>query len=60
MYVGRNFKVVESFSIFDKNMTCSCFSEDKLYCWMWFREPVIGVMNQIKVKKTLMKYFKEI
>ena len=60
MYVGKNYKVTESFGIFYENMVCSCFSEDELYCWMWFKNPVIGMVHQIKVRKTLMNYFKEI
>ena len=59
MYIGRNYRVLEAFSIFKEGMACSCFQEDETYCWLWFREPVIGVMHQIKVSKKLMVHFKE-
>ena len=59
MYVGKNYRVLETFSIFTKGMSCSCFSEDDIYCWLWFREPIVGIMHQVKLKKDLMKYFKE-
>lgn len=60
MYVGRNYKIIENFSIFEENMVCSCFKEDEVYCWLWFQRPVIGFMQQIKLKKNLMIYLKEI
>ena len=60
MYVGKNYKLLETFSIFKKNMACSCFKEDQKYCWLWFREPVIGIMHQVKLNKKLMIYLKEV
>ena len=60
MYVGKNYKILEKFSIFERDMVCSCFREDDDYCWLWFRVAVIGVMHEVKLKKDLMIYLKEI
>tara|TARA_Y100000592_G_scaffold46384_1_gene73629 strand:+ start:13093 stop:13275 length:183 start_codon:yes stop_codon:yes gene_type:complete len=60
MYVGKNYKILEEFSIFKKDMVCSCFKEEDGYCWLWFRTPVVGIMHQVKLKRKLMIYLKEI
>jgi len=59
MYSGKNFYVTKSFSIVDKGSRCACFYEDEHYCWLWFKNPVIGSTHQLKVRKNLMINLKE-
>jgi hypothetical protein len=58
-YKGKYFTVVKEQGIFKNGMTCYCFDEQDTFIRVWFQNPLLGDMHEVKIPKKVMIIFRE-